>query len=308
VTLERARLHASGMEARRGAGSGLPTFLIIGAMRSGTSTLARTMAQHPEVFIPPGKEMHFFDHHFDRGIEWYRSRFEAAGPARAIGEATPTYMYNDEARRRMAETLPDARLIAILRDPVDRAYSHYWHNRARGREPLAFEEALAAEPERIAEAPQGRKGRYAYVGRGRYARQLERLAEVYPRESVLVLILEEFSRDPVAGLRRVWRSLGVDERFVPRRPDARFNRARRHWSSRLHRYLRRRPRTLSTRTLARLNFRPGPPYPRMRPEVGKELAERFRDDNRDLARWLGRDLAVWTGNEGERDPSEEAGT
>jgi sulfotransferase family protein len=271
----------------------LPTFLIIGAMRSGTSTLARTVAQHPQVFLPRGKEVHFFDHHFDRGVDWYRTWFQGAGSVPAVGEATPTYLYNDKARHRMAEILPDSRLIAILRNPVDRAYSHYWHNCRRGREPLSFQEALAVEQRRLAEAPQARRGRYAYMDRGRYLRQLLAVVDLYPRGALLVLILEEFSRDPVKGLREVWRFLGVDEAFVPRRPKGHMNRARRYWSLRLHRHLRMRPRTLSTRVLARLNIRPGPPYRPMDPRLRAELAQRFHEENRALARWLGRDLALW---------------
>jgi sulfotransferase family protein len=276
-------------------GSGrLPTFLIIGAMKGGTSTLARTLAQHPQVFVPRGKEMHFFDQHFDRGLDWYRSWFEDAGAATAVGEASPTYLHNDEALSRMAGTLPDARLIAILRDPVDRAYSHYWHNVRRGREPLSFREALEAEPGRR-ESPSGRKGVYAYVDQGRYVRQLQKVVMLYPREALLVLVLEEFSRDPVDGLRAVWRFLRVDEGFVPSRPDAHMNRARRYWSLGLHRYLRRRPRTLPTRVLGRLNIRPGRPHPPMDPTLRAELAERFREDNRALAQWLGREPGLWEG-------------
>jgi hypothetical protein len=145
----------------------LPTFLVIGAMKAGTSTLARALAQHPQVFVPRAKEVHFFDHHFGRGLDWYRAWFEEAGAVPAVGEASPTYMHNEGAWLRMARTLPDARLIAILRDPGDCAYSHYWHNVRWGREPLSFREALAAEFRRLLEAPPGRKGRYAYVDRGR---------------------------------------------------------------------------------------------------------------------------------------------
>ena len=122
-----------------------PTFLIVGAMRSGTTTLARQLGSHPEVFMAAEKEVHFFDLHHDEGVDWYAGRFAGGAREREIGEATE-YMHDGCPRRRMGAELPDARLIVILRDPVSRAYSHYWLNRAKGMERLGFAEAIAAEP------------------------------------------------------------------------------------------------------------------------------------------------------------------
>jgi hypothetical protein len=131
----------------------LPNFVIIGAPRSGTTSLAHSLSQHPEVFVTMQvKELHFFDTNFDRGLDWYRQQFSGAdaAAAKAAGEATPTYMYDETAMSRMAETVPDARLIAILRNPVDRAYSHYWMNRSLDREDLLFPVAIETEAERLA--------------------------------------------------------------------------------------------------------------------------------------------------------------
>src|SRR5437764_7156012 len=115
----------------------LPNFFIIGAMRSGTTSLTRYLNAHPDVFVAPGKELHFFDQRFDRGLDWYRDCFERAAGQRAIGEATQSYMYDAEAMTRLAVTVPKARLLAILRNPVDRAWSHYWLNRALALETLS---------------------------------------------------------------------------------------------------------------------------------------------------------------------------
>jgi hypothetical protein len=105
----------------------LPNFLIVGAMKSGTTSLARYLGAHPQAYVAPEKEINFFERGYvwNRGVDWYASRFEGAGDALAVGEASPSYMYWPTAIERMASVVPDARLIALLRDPVERAYSHY---------------------------------------------------------------------------------------------------------------------------------------------------------------------------------------
>src|ERR671919_2133494 len=106
----------------------LPTFLVIGAMKSGTTALINSLGKHPDVFALPS-EIHFFDRFHDRGLDWYRERFAKARGQGAVGESTPEYMYLPHARERIVRDLPGVQLIAILRNPVERAYSHYWHNR-----------------------------------------------------------------------------------------------------------------------------------------------------------------------------------
>src|SRR5262249_22447178 len=114
----------------------LPDFVVVAANRCGTSALSAGLRSHPEVFIPSHKEIHFFDRHFDRGESWYRAHFERAGDARVVGEATPGYLYRADATERLTALLPNARLLAIIRNPVDRAYSNYSKNRALYREDL----------------------------------------------------------------------------------------------------------------------------------------------------------------------------
>ena len=122
----------------------LPNFVVIGAMRSGSTSLYKYLQAHPDVYMPR-KEIHFFDRKWDRGLSWYLTRFEGHSGQTAVGEATPTYLAEPEALDRMASTIPDARLLAVLRDPVDRAYSHYWMEHARARDPRTFEEAIVDE-------------------------------------------------------------------------------------------------------------------------------------------------------------------
>jgi Sulfotransferase domain len=205
----------------------LPNFLILGAQKAGTTALYAYLRWHPQVTGPSFKEVSFFDRHYARGERWYRAHF----PARrreAIGEASPSYLLHPLAPERVAGVLPDARLIALLRNPVDRAFSHYQHEVALGREPLSFEDALAAEDERL----RGEVERmlrdptyfshawwnYTYAARGRYAEQLERWYAAFPRERLLVLLTEELAQDPGATYRRVLDFLGLERHALDAYP------------------------------------------------------------------------------------------
>src|SRR5919106_2306555 len=103
----------------------LPNFFIAGTMRSGTTSLTRYFDDHPQVYLAPTKEIHFFDLKYERGLDWYGTHFSGANGAPAVGEATPSYVYLRDAVDRMAATVPDARIVVTLRNPVDRAYSHF---------------------------------------------------------------------------------------------------------------------------------------------------------------------------------------
>ena len=281
----------------------LPNFVIVGAARSGSTSLYRDLRAHPQVFLPERKELHFFDKHWDLGLDWYQAQYAGAGGQAALGDATPTYMYKAHAVDRMAATLPGARLIAILRNPVDRAYSHFWMNRSQWKERLTFEEALAAEPARLA-AGEGRRrrgvpGSCAYADRGRYLYQLQRLCKHYPRHRLLVLILEADLRvAPEVGYGAVCRFLEIDDTFeAPERARA-ANRSVSYRIPSLGRVMRRLPRPLPgpvapmVRALARVNERPLT-YPPMEPAIRARLLAQFRPHNEALASWLGRDLSMW---------------
>jgi len=199
----------------------LPSFLIIGAKRAGTTSLYEYLVEHPGVVrsrLPKGS--HYFDVRFSRGWNWYRSTFPLAINQRAItGEASPYYLFHPLAPSRIAAALPDVRLIAILRDPVDRAYSQYQFERRGGFEELPLEKALDHEPERLAgeaERMVNEPGyesfayrHHGYLARGRYAEQLERLYALVPPSRVLLLQSEMLLADPNAVLDRVWRFLGL---------------------------------------------------------------------------------------------------
>jgi hypothetical protein len=242
----------------------LPDFLILGAQKAGTTALYAYLRWHPEITGPSFKEVSFFDRHYANGERWYRAHMPARRRS-LVGEASPSYLFHPLAPERVAGLLPEARLIALLRNPVDRAFSHYQHEVALGREPLSFEDAIAGEDERMeGELERMRRDptyfshawwNYTYLARGRYAEQLERWHELFPREQLLVLFTEELSSDTAATYRRALDFLGVG-------------------TSDLESY----PRIFDR------------DYADMHPATRARLEEEFVDSNRRLASLLGREL------------------
>jgi hypothetical protein len=212
----------------RAAARPLPDFLIIGAQKAGTTALYAYLREHPAIAGPPWKEVSFFDRQFWRGAAWYRGNFPNRlylrgvrarnGVEPVVGEASPSYLFHPLAPERAAALLPGARLIALVRNPVDRALSHYHHEVALGREPLPFEQALEREDERMeGELERLADPRYfshawwnfTYLSRGRYAEQLERWLEFFPRERLLVLPSEDLLERPRETYGEVLEFLGA---------------------------------------------------------------------------------------------------
>jgi hypothetical protein len=200
----------------------LPTFLVIGAQKAGTTALFLYLSGHPSVRPPIEKEIGYFSTLYGNGLSWYRAHFpllprawfeRARGGAFATGEATPYYLFHPRAPERVAETLPGAKLIVLLRNPVDRAYSHHQHRLRLGIEHLPFDAALAAEDERLAGqrermlAEDGYESRafneFSYKARGRYAEQLAAWRMHFPRDQMLILVSEELFSAPDQHFLRV---------------------------------------------------------------------------------------------------------
>jgi len=210
-----------------------PDFLLIGAKRGGTTSLWRYLSEHPDVldlFPRPEKlkGLYYFDEQYGRGDRWYRSHFPmrgrrdrptARGIPTVVGEATPYYLYHPLAPTRAASAVPDAQILVVLRDPVERAYSHYKERRANDTEPLSFAAAVAAEDDRLTGEEQRIVAEPGYVSfahrhcsyldQGRYAPMLERWFAAYGRDRVQVEISEEMYADPQAMLDRVTERLGI---------------------------------------------------------------------------------------------------
>lgn len=272
-------------------GPPLPTFLVIGAMRCGTTSLARYLGAHPEVFIAPVKEVHYFDRNYELGERWYRDQFKGYDGEPQLGEATQNYLYDPEPFERLADLLPDAKLVVSLRDPVERAYSHYWHKVARGREPLSFEDALDAEAARLASGDPEARDHFSYLDRGHYLPQLERVVSRYPREQVHVLLFEDLRDRPTETFQQLCRFLGVADDVVPDVIGEPMNVYGRFRSLRVQQVARRLPAPLA-KVVGRLNTdRSG--YPPLDPHLRRRLVDQLAGERAALAEWLGRDLSVW---------------
>jgi hypothetical protein len=207
----------------------LPDFLIIGAQRCGTTSLQRYLIQHPCVVPAFRKEVHFFDKNLRKGIGWYKEHFpllahkyyRTAVLRRGFvtGEATAAYIFYPHAAKKILETVPHARLIVLLRNPIDRAYSHYQHESSLRFEHLSFEEAIKREPERL----DGEREKiladenydsypyrhYSYLSRGVYVDQLESWTKLFSKEQILILRSEDFFADPATVFHQVVRFLDL---------------------------------------------------------------------------------------------------
>jgi hypothetical protein len=202
----------------------MPDFLVIGAPKAGTTALHAALAQHPALFMSPVKEPKFFltdgppptkggpgDALTYREHIWrrpdYEALFDAAPPGTLRGESTPLYLYDQAAMGRIRETIPDARLIVIVRDPVERAHSNWTHLWSAGLEPIGdFVRACAEEERRIAA---GWASFWHYTRMGLYGEQLEYLFTLFPREQVLVLRYKQLVDEPAQTLDRICAFLGV---------------------------------------------------------------------------------------------------
>jgi hypothetical protein len=211
----------------------LPNFLVAGVPKAGTTALHAALSRHPGIYMSLIKEPKFFltdgppptkggpgDALTYREHVWQRDKYEVlfdAAPAGTLrGEATPLYLYDSGAMRRIRDLIPDARLIVIIRDPVERAHSNWTHLWSAGLEPESdFLRACAEEPGRIAA---GWASFWHYTGLSRYGEQLQRAFEIFPREQVLVLRYRSLIDDPVAALDRICAFLGVETGIITEIP------------------------------------------------------------------------------------------
>lgn len=278
----------------------LPGALVIGAQRGGTSSLYVYLGRHPDAAASLRKEVGYFSLFYRRGPEWYRAHFPLAargalhrmrrGRPLLAFEATPEYLLDPRAAARAAAEVPDARIIVLLRDPVDRAWSHWSHMHRRGQERLSFADAVAAEPDRLGDhlarlaavdpLDRGRDeplprpvARYSYLARGRYAAQLAPWLARYPRDRILVVRSEEF----YAATPEVFGAVLAFLDLPAWRPAAFHNVSRGG-----------RPPSGGAEA--------GPD-----PALRARLERDFFDDNAALFRLVGRDLG-WNGRAGERSP------
>lgn len=257
-----------------------PDFVIIGAKRGGTTSLQRYLREHPSIRpLFPGirhiKGVHYYDSNYARGPRWYRSHFPLRAGGRQIarpdlhpgiaGDGSPYYLFHPLAAERLARDFPAVKILVSLRDPIDRAYSHYKEAVHHGRETLSFEAALEAEQERLhgeAERIVAQPGyrsvaheHLSYLAQSRYLDTLPRWFSLFPREQFHIMASEDFYADPDRHINEIWRFLGLA------------------------------PRKLLSRT--RHNHQAAPD---IRPQTRQRLQEALADHNRGLEELLGRRL------------------
>lgn len=280
----------------------LPNFLIIGAPRSGTTHLYHGLRQHPEVFMSDFKEPMFFAYEgnpqpsviHDR--ESYEALFQGADVQQARGEASTLYLYSPVAPENIQRTIPDARLIAILRNPVDRAFSQYTFQRFLKTEPLeTFEEALDAESERL----QDPIPFHLYRPVGLYSAQIKRYQDRFPSHQLLWLLQDELEREPERIFQQIFRHISVNPDFAP---DLRHRtnasgvpeheslfRAIKSAGRAIKRFL---PEKVAV-SLSGTAHETLLQRRQMRPETKRALLAYFHEDIEATAELIGRDLSHW---------------
>lgn len=291
----------------------LPNFLIIGAAKAGTTALHTYLQQHPQIYMTPSKETNFFAFEGeklnfqgpgDRAIadfsitqlSRYQAEFAGVTTETAWGEACPLYLYSTKAVERIQTYIPHARLIVILRNPVDRAYANFLHLVRDDREPLLdFGQALQAEPQRL---EQNWEWFWHYIQLGYYATQLKRYYQKFDPSQIRVYLYEDLQNNPIALIQDICRFLGVEDNFVPNMK-IRPNKSGKPKNKLLHQILTK-PNPLKTALKPLF-----PAYLRQKiqhqnlaqPELNREmrqyLTELYREDIQECQELLGRDLSSW---------------
>ncbi len=273
----------------------VPNFLIAGVQKGATTWLSTCLGQHPDIFVAEEKELFFFNRHFDEGLMWYERHFRDWSDQKAVGEATPGYIYDPEVPGRIKQVLGDEiKLIVSLRHPVDRAYSAFWMFLGRGRIPVDADFRTYFYEHK----PDLRD-------RGYYYAQLKRYLEYFPLQNLHILIYEEMKQDDKAAIRGCFEFLGVDPQFLPEALYAKVNPRidvsvmhNQFWAARwaagklprkIYKPLDSIGRRIFTRLPKQKKYRP------LSAEIRQELLQNYMIDIKQLEDLLGRDLSIWYG-------------
>ena len=297
----------------------LPNFLIIGAAKSGTTSLQEYLSQHDEIFFPTSKEPNYFAL-ADRSLPLpgpappkvlqallysksytnfndYQALFHDARENQQLGEASVRYFYFPEASEKIKETIPDVKLILILREPVSRLYSHYCMNMQYQLETLDLLDAIEAEPDRIAK----KWGwDWHYTGLGMYAKQLRRYYDLFPKEQIKVFLYDDFVADPVKTTQEICRFINVSDNFTPdmsKRGKVAYRGNNKildrwlHWPSKSRRALQKLlPYKVYLSMVQTLHEANSSPVPKLDRELKEELKKHFTEDVNELGNLLNREI------------------
>jgi len=286
-------------------------FICIGPERSGTTWLYQCLKEHPEFCLSEPKEVNFFNSsqsfwrkdlmgqtNYDKGLEWYEKHFNHCSNKKNVGEITPIYLHSPEVAERIYKTFPDVKIIAILRNPIERLYSHYMYTKLKGFYELSsFEKVIEKE-----------KG---FVEESSYFKHLQNYLKYFPREKILVMIYEDIEKSPETFMREVFRFLGANDTFIPPSVNTTINPA--GAVAMRNKVLSMKDRiksipggnlminilkrtSLHKKMLNSIATKTGTVkvnYGRINPDTKKRLFEFYKEDIESLEKFLGRDLAFW---------------
>jgi hypothetical protein len=262
-----------------------PNFVGLGAARAGSTWIARNLMQHPDIFLPSKKELHYFDRHYEKGLTYYQQEFSEWSGERVVGEITPQYFHNEAVAPLIKEQFPDIKLFVCLRNPVQRAYSHYWRLVAvsSGDRQASFEEVLRTTEE--------------VLDVGCYHDHLTRYLRYFKQQQILVLIFDDLEANPQAFLNNMYVFLDVENMSSTFLAQQRINAAASHQDlgrSKVLWYLYRafsrlRMFRLSSR-LEKINSRELQP---MKPETKEFLIDYYSVQVKKLQDLIDRDLSSW---------------
>lgn len=274
-----------------------PNFLVLGAPKCGTTWLHICLAEHPEIYLPKAKEIHFFsyDNLYAKGNGWYESFFPDTLTEKAIGECSPSYLSAPKASQRIHEYLPDAQLICLLRNPIERAYSHYCMDLRTGRAPQDMSVGLGANS--------------PYVKWGLYYEQISQYRQLFPSNQLKILLFDQLKRQPSELLKEIYQFLNVDPTYTSRTTNTpkntkkslpRFPTLYRNLQG-IYNQLISFPLARDILIPLRLNgffdffhqLNQGEDLPKIPPERGKFLADYYTSDLRALSNHMGQDFSNW---------------
>lgn len=282
----------------------IPNFVVAGASKAGTEWLRVALREHPDIWMPPGLDtLDFFSRRYDRGAAWYRSAFAGHKDERAVGEKSSSYIIIEEAAERLAQWNPDLKIVLVLRQPIDRAYSHYCMWLRGGLVTGDVDAELSVDSPLVSE--------------GFYYRHIERFRKYFPQHQMKIMLYDDLRADAGMFLANIYSFLGVDDTFRPSVMEERYHatkgRPRAQWlynsavkvmksvsrsSSAGHRFVEFLRRKGYVNIVHKLNEGEG--FPQLSTAARRRLAELYRDDvdalsqmiDRDLSHWLAKDLAT----------------
>ncbi|NER20149.1 MAG: sulfotransferase domain-containing protein [Symploca sp. SIO1C2] len=274
----------------------LPDFLVIGAMRSGTTWLDGVLRSHPDIYLPERrKEVNFFHKFYDRGIDWYQKFFPSPGQVSQysrIGEVTPAYLYSPEAPIRIKECIPHCQLIIILRNPADRAYSHYGFKVKNLAEPRSFQEVLCQDS--------------ALFTRGLYGQHIKNYLQYFSLDNFLILLYEDVRKNPDHALSKITNFLSVkpnlfDQGMIERKANTsgRPHLAKaRVLAGKFRDFLRKKDldwvwNVAKSSGMEQIFFTKSQALPPIEPDVRAELLTKYESDIAALEEVIGIDLDIW---------------